>query len=42
MDLDLMRYLTLAELSSDEKNMISARKKALELAKDRIKNEFEV
>lgn len=32
---------TLAELSSDEKNMISARKKALELAKDRIKNEFE-
>ena len=33
---------TLAELSSDEKNMISARKKALELAKDRIKNEFEV
>ena len=33
---------TLAELSSDEKNMVSARKKALELAKDRIKNEFEV
>lgn len=32
---------TLAELSSDEKNMVSARKKALELAKDRIKNEFE-
>lgn len=32
---------TLAELSTEEKNQISARRRALELAKDKIKNEYD-